>query len=263
MKHRLRALTLAALCCATSLQIMAEKTALKFINDIGIATPVTIDIKQGNGKEQKDTFRRNTNKLYYDSEQDKEEVNIGATIKIGKDFYHNNDFIKPEVLKNTKEIRIKKNDNNVPLLVLVPKNGPRKQQIRAYKPNKSDQKEDWTVKILDNKGGIIATSTFKENTDYRAKKLYLQLNQPAVGADDANEKYNDNTIQVFSKKLLLPMLKINAASFKTDRFAPGSEIEITKDLIDIVDKSGKSVLTDAAKAESREFIEFELEEVLP
>lgn len=142
---------------------------------------------------------------------------------------------------------------------------PKKQLIRAYKPNKDDQQENWTVVIFDNTGDKIATSTFKENTDYKAKKLYLQLNQQAVDLGHQYSKYNDNIITIYSStKEIIAILKLNASSFISGKFTAGSSLAIAKNSIDIVDKTGKSLLTDLAKAEQVRFLaEYAAKEVSP
>jgi len=266
--RRLRVLALTALCCATSLQIMAETIKVKVINDIGITTPVTVSFTQNGHLSEKKIYRSAQFECLADeTDVNKDYIFILTRTKINNRLHEKTLTSSGTALKNkelhiTTEVTQQGKTLEISIIPVAKKvAAPKKQKIRAYKPDKDDQKEDWIVEILDNKGVKIATSTFKENTDYRAKNLYLQLNQPPVADNDENAQYNDNTIKVFSKNLLLPELKINAASFKAGRFIPGSNIKITKNSIDIVDNNKNSVLTDEAKAESQEVIE--VEEVLP
>lgn len=247
MKSIVTILAATLLCSGASIQSFEP---IRMVKDFSPLTPITVTLTQDGNVSGPITFYRNTDgKRTVSYNPDGGLITITTEMKM-KDNPPKYEFydIEPKHLAH-KEILIEKNKNNPVFYDIRFKrvhqkksSMTKKQMIQAYKPNVLDQQEDWTVVILDDQGEKISEAKFKEMT----KKLHLQLNQPAVDKDNVNARYNTNTIGGSSKKMMLPPLTITADSFLTDKFTPGSSIQITEGSIDIVDKDGKSVLKAAS-----------------
>lgn len=115
---------------------------------------------------------------------------------------------------------------------------PKKQKIRAYKTIRTG--EDWTVRILDEKGNTISGATFRDSTDYKIKKLYVQLNEKAVGKDEKYAQYNTNTVTADTpdcsrdSKITRELGTLVAGSFK-----PGMELELDATTAKLVEPKPK------------------------
>lgn len=247
----IRILALTTLFYATTTPSEPQKQTIRAVKEFSLnpLKSVTVTLTQRGQEDQQVSFKRNTDgkqQLSYDPAGDR--VTISAQMSPNGPSAGASGY--PEELVD-KEIHIIKSKDHVggfdiDLKSVRPKKvvAPKKQQIQAYKPDEKDQEQDWTVVIFDAQSDKISESTFKQNSDYnKAKKLYLQLNQPAVDPGNKYSKYNANIIAVYSSsKAIIAIFELTASSFTNGKFTPGSKLAITKDSMDVVDRNGISLL---------------------
>lgn len=251
MKHIVRTLAITALFSGASLQSSMEPNlkTIRAVKDLTFhpLTPVTVTLEQGASAPKSITFKRNTDRLpkqkqlSYD-ENGRNDISIMAQMSIhGEDktnWATNSGALMPTDLAD-KEIHIVKNDLqpagfNV-ILKPVHQKAPKKQKIRAYKPNEADQQEEWWIRITDSTGdGIISESKFKQNTDYKVKKLFVQLNNSFESNDKhPNYKYNWNRVVWMNAPGGTPQ---KIGNIEVPYFKPGNELEITQTGVRLIHK---------------------------
>lgn len=161
-------------------------------------TPVWIALEQDREQTSWTQFTRNNdgkNKLTYN--ENGGDITIKASMKIKNEIVSAKSYnVDPKTLV-FKEIHIKNLDDSSLQIVLNPAkklSAPKKQKIRAYKSNEADQGEEWEIQITDKNNNEISKSKFKKDTDYKVKKLFVQLNDSVVPKGHPNEKYNWNKV---------------------------------------------------------------------
>lgn len=239
-------LALTALCTVLpTLPSSAEKKYyIRVVKNFSLLTPARVALEQGqrnNIISSVNVKRTADKKLFYHlNPGNPESITLYASIhdETGKHDMGSlpvadpTQLINKEILLTQSEIDKREHTIQITLKPIAPK----KQKIRAYKDLMTET--EWAVRITDKKGGKISESAFKKDTDFKVKKLSLQLNEAKVAENDQYEPYNSNIIN-----LKLPMAndyheigRIHAGDFE-----PGMELRITGELVYLVDKNKKTI----------------------
>lgn len=223
------------MCYATSIQSAEEK--INIINDLGVTTPITVTLKQENSQKNQKPIKviKSSDKLFYDPLGGK----VTITYKI-KDETFTKEFLQPTAL-NDKELHITTLKDIVPLdkVWVAPKKQPIK--VTIARPSDKETIKDYSIVIKDSLNKpIIASSTFKENTDYISKKPYLRLNKHQ-STKPFWIRYNNNKIILMGNSInksspVLGMVTVMAADVPA-----GFEIVFWDSKVDIVNPKNKTV----------------------
>lgn len=248
MKHILRIFTVTMLCSGASLH--SEIKTIRAVKDLTVhpLTRVGVTLEQTNGTQNSVIFTKNSDgkpELYYDTNLGDVMISVEMNRKPNKRVPDSSTY-HPKDLEN-KEIHIVKSkrdgfDYDVELKPARKKksSAPKKQKIRAEKTTDTDLNSDWTVLIVDQKGGHISKSIFKKDAEGFAKSLYVRLNQPAIrDKNDLNAKYNVNVVQVVKGKNKQSGI---LTSKPITKFDDGDEIRINNESVYIVSVDGKEKL---------------------
>lgn len=172
MKHILPIVAVVVLCYATAIQSAEEK--INIVNEIGIATPITVTLTQANNPKKQKPVKiiKSSDKLFYNPTTNDM---VTITYKI-KDESFTQEF-QPTAL-NDKELRITALKDILPMdkKWTAPKKQPTK--VTISRPEEKETIKNYSLVIKDSLDTpITASSTFKANTDYVLKKPFLRLNK--------------------------------------------------------------------------------------
>lgn len=243
MKYIVPLLAVTALCSGVSVQSaqLAEKKPIRVVKDFSPLTPVTVELKQDNNPLKNDTtFYRNTDRVKKQLSYNPSGGQITIILTINKKEY-DFDKINPAEFAG-KEIHITKDKEDATSYNLeykpIQSSAPKKRPIRAFKSDEKDQGEEWEIRITDKDSNVISTSKFKKNTDYKVKKLSVQLNDESVLNDieHPNEKYNVNYINKVDGKTAKEVGPIFAGQFK-----PGNELEFKNGRVFLIRKGSDRI----------------------